>query len=162
MKKLFLTGILLSAFLIGCKSTTNTDTATTTSISPKANRLKGDWSLSHIIHNNKISVKPFDEGVGSKCFEGSVWKLIPNNFKGSYSLNTNNECPSTKQNISFYVTKTGEFMFKKIQEGTKMKQNTVGYSLRLENQTDISFDLVQEVPFDGKIEKITYKFEKLN
>lgn len=51
-------------------------------------------------------------------------------------------------------------MFKKIQDGTKAKQNTAGYTLNVINMTTDQFSLEQNVPFDGTTVRVVYNFER--
>lgn len=158
MKSLLLTGIIGVALLSSCAGTQNA------SVKQEQRKefmsLKGDWQITSIDHDKGFSIKPFDEGVSSDCFVGSVWKLVPNNYTGSYTLNGGGDCPSFSQPIKFEVVNGTEFKFKKVYEGTKAKSNVVGYSLYLVNQTDNSFTLQQNVPFEGDVVKVNYNFQK--
>lgn len=155
MKNFLLAGIFGSALMISC-STAKTAQANRAEFM----KLKGEWTLTNISYNSNYKVKPFDEGADAKCFEGSVWKLVPNNYTGSYTLNGGGDCPAVVQPIKFEVSNGNEFKFKKIAEGTKAKQNISGYSLYLIGQTDTSFALEQNIPSNGENVKIVYNFTK--
>lgn len=156
MKKLALVGILVLLATTSCNSVKKAETAQ----NDRAEylKLKGEWQISSVNHNQNLKVKPFDEGADSQCFVGSVWRLIPNNYTGSYSLNGGGDCPSVTRPIKFEVKNGNTFLFKKIADGTKAKQNEAGYSMTLVNQTSESFTLQQSVPFEGEIVNVTYNF----
>ena len=125
--------------------------------------MKGKWQISYIIYDDKkFKIKPFDEGIDIKCFEKSIWKLVPNNDSGSYTVIGDDNCPSITQNIIFEITKNKEFRFKKLIQNVKAKNIIDGYVLQLENYQENSFTLVQNIPFEGEILKIYYNFEKLS
>ncbi|MBK1895535.1 lipocalin-like domain-containing protein [Chryseobacterium paridis] len=159
MKKLLLAGMLgTSLFAVSCSSVKNAQT----SQNQKSDflKIKGDWEIVSIDYDKGFKIKPFDEGADAQCFVGSHWRLIPNNYTGSYSLNGGGSCPSITQPIKFEVKGGNTFMFKKIAEGTKAKQNTVGYSLNLINQSTDQFSLEQNVPFDGSTVRVVYNFQR--
>lgn len=152
MKNLLLAGILGAAFTVSCS----------TAKTAQANRaeflkLKGNWELSSVDYDKNYKVKPFDEGADAQCWIGSQWKLVPNNWTGSYSINGGESCPTVTQPIKFEVVNGTQFQFKKIADGTKAKQNTVGYTLNLVSQTDNSFSLEDNV---GGV-RIVYNFQKI-
>ena len=121
-------------------------------------KLKGNWEIASVDYDKNFKVKPFDEGADAQCFVGSQWKLIPNNWTGSYTLNGGGECPSVIQPIKFEVVNGNEFKFKKLLEGSKAKAVTVGYSLNLVSQTADGFSLEQNIPSDGENVRIVYNF----
>lgn len=125
-------------------------------------KLKGDWQITRVEYSKSFKVKPFNEGADAQCFVGSIWKLVPNNWTGSYTLNGENGCPSVTQPIKFEVVNGNQFQFKKIYAGEKAKQNTAGYVLGFSNQTDQSFTLTQDIPFGGEYVKVYYQFQKIN
>jgi len=112
-------------------------------------------------YDKKFKLKPFHENVDVQCFVGGTWKLIPNNYSGSYSLNGKGDCPMVRQAIKFEVTKNKEFRFKKLQDNVKAKKITEGYVLQLENQQKDSFTLTQSVPFEGEVIKVYYQFQRV-
>ena len=98
MKNILLTGILGAAISISCS----------TAKTAQANRaeflqLKGDWQITSIDYDKNYNVRPFDEGADAQCFVGSHWRLIPNNWSGSYTLDGGGACPSVIQPIKFEV-----------------------------------------------------------
>lgn len=123
-------------------------------------KLKGDWEITNINYDKNFKVKPFDEGADAQCFVGSHWRLIPNNWTGSYTMNGGGACPSVIQPIKFEVVNGNEFKFKKLLEGSKAKAVTVGYSLNLIGQTTDSFTLEQNVPSGDQNVRIVYTFTR--
>lgn len=51
---------------------------------------------------------------------------------------------------------------KKLQADVKAKNVIEGYILRLENHQQDSFTLVQDVPFEGQILKVSYQFKRIS
>ena len=153
MKNLLLAGILGAAISVSCSTAK-------TAQSNKAEflKLKGNWEIASVDYDKNFKVKPFDEGADAQCFVGSQWKLIPNNWTGSYTLNGGGACPSVIQQIKFEVVNGNEFKFKKLLEGSKAKAVTVGYSLNLVSQTADGFSLEQNIPSDGENVRIVYNF----
>ena len=155
MKNLLLTGILGAGILASCS----------TAKTAQANRaeflkLKGDWEITSVDYDKAYRVKPFDEGADAQCFVGSHWRLIPNNYSGSYVLNGGGSCPSVTQPIKFEVVNGNEFKFKKLLEGSKAKAVVSGYSLQLENQSTDQFSLVQNIPSNGENVRVVYNFQR--
>lgn len=153
MKNLLLAGILGAAISVSCSTAK-------TAQSNKAEflKLKGNWEIASVDYDKNFKVKPFDEGADAQCFVGSQWKLIPNNWTGSYTLNGGGACPSVIQPIKFEVVNGNEFKFKKLLAGSKAKAVTMGYSLNLVNQTADGFSLEQNIPSDGENVRIVYNF----
>ena len=153
MKNLLLAGILGAAISVSCSTAK-------TAQSNKAEflKLKGNWEIASVDYDKNFKVKPFDEGADAQCFVGSQWKLIPNNWTGSYTLNGGGACPSVIQPIKFEIVNGNEFKFKKLLEGSKAKAVTVGYSLNLVSQTADGFSLEQNIPSDGENVRIVYNF----
>ncbi|UKB85131.1 lipocalin family protein [Chryseobacterium sp. MEBOG06] len=159
MKKLLLAGMLgTSLFAVSCSSANKA----ATSQNQRADflKMKGDWQIVSVDYDKGFKIKPFDEGADAQCFVGSHWRLIPNNWTGAYTLNGGGNCPAFTQPIKFEVKDGNTFMFKKIADGTKAKQNTAGYTLTLINQTTDQFSLQQDVPFEGGNVKVVYNFQR--
>lgn len=121
--------------------------------------LKGNWTISSVTYpgSDYIKVTSFDV-ADSKCFVGSSWSFISNNNKGTMSL-TDASCPSFSSPIVWTITKAGTFNFK-ITEGEKAKRVTEGYTLAIRNQTESSFQLVDNVSVGGKNVEVVYNFSK--
>ncbi len=157
MKNIILAGIFGTAVLASCSTA-----KTAQSNRAEFLKLKGDWQITSVDYDKNYSVKPFDEGADAQCFVGSQWKLVPNNYTGSYTVIGGGSCPSIVQPIKFEVVNGSEFKFKKIVDGTKAKQNISGYSLRLVNQSDSSFSLEQNIPTPSETVRVVYNFTKVN
>lgn len=155
MKNLLLAGILGSAITLSCSTA-----KTAQSNRAEFLKLKGDWEITSVNYDKNYTVKPFDEGANAQCFVGSHWRLIPNNWSGSYTLNGGGACPSVIQPIKFEVVNGNEFKFKKLLEGSKAKSVIEGYSLNLISQTEDNFSLEQNVPSAGENVRIVYNFAR--
>ena len=149
MKKLLFFGVLLLTIMTSCSSL---DTKSQVGI-------KGNWTIGSVTYPNSqyIKVTSFDI-ADSQCFVGSSWNFISNNNKGSMTL-TNSSCPAFSSPIVWTVTKAGDFTLK-ITEGDKAKRVTQGYFLKLRNQTETSFELVDNVAVGGKNTEVVYHFQK--
>jgi len=124
--------------------------------------LKGNWVISSVTYpgSEYIKVTSFDI-ADSKCLEGSSWNFISNNNKGSLTLNSMGAgCPSFSSPIVWTVTKEGTFNLK-ITDGQKAKRVTEGYMLTMQNQTETSFQLVDNIAVGGKTVAVTYNFSKI-
>jgi len=159
MKKILFAG-LIALFAISCSSVKQAETAQTTRA--EVLKLKGDWQIASVNYEKGYKIKPFDEGADAQCFVGSQWKLIPNNYTGSYTINGGDSCPTVTQPIKFEITKDNEFKFKKVNADVKAKTVVAGYILQFEKQDTNSFTLVQNVPFEGNILKVYYNFVRIN
>jgi hypothetical protein len=158
MKNLLLAGIVGVIMSVSCSTVKTAKTAQSDRV--EFLKLKGDWEVTSVDYDKNFKVKPFDEGADAKCFVGSHWRLIPNNYSGSYTLSGGGACPSVIQPIKFEVVNGTEFKFKKLLEGSKAKAVTVGYSLNLISQTTDSFSLEQNVPSGSDNVRIVYNFAR--
>lgn len=122
--------------------------------------LKGNWTISNVSYpgSDYIKVTSFDV-ADSKCFVGSSWSFVSNNNKGTMNV-SGADCPSFSSPIVWTVTKAGTFNFK-ITEGEKAKRVTEGYTLTIRNQTESSFQLVDNVSVGGKNVEVVYSFTKV-
>ncbi len=125
-------------------------------------KLKGNWEITSVNYDKEYRVKPFDEGADAQCWVGSQWKLVPNNWTGTYSINGGGDCPTVTQPIKFEVLNGSQFQFKKIADGTKAKQNLAGYTLNLISQTEDQFSLEQNIPSGGENVRVVYNFQKVS
>lgn len=160
MKKVLLAGITSAMLSVSCSTLSRGAEAQKKRVD--FNQLKGDWQLSSVDYDKSFKIKPFDEGIDISCFIGSQWKLVPNNNKGSYTINGMGDCPSVVQSIVFDVLNDKTFQFKKIAEGTKAKHNTFGYQLTLVEQNQNHFMLQQNILFERKTIPVTYHFNKIS
>ncbi|MBN9313482.1 MAG: hypothetical protein BGO40_05530 [Chryseobacterium sp. 39-10] len=155
MKNVLWVGIMGAALAVSCSTA-----KTAQQNKSEFLKLKGDWEIASVDYDKNYKIKPFDEGADIQCFVGSYWRLIPNNWTGSYTLNGGGACPSVIMPIKFEVVNGNEFKFKKIMEGTKAKAVTAGYSLTLVNQSTDQFSLEQNIPSGGDNVKVVYHFER--
>lgn len=124
--------------------------------------IKGNWTISSVTYpgSDYIKVTSFDV-ADSQCFVGSSWNFISNNNKGTMTINSSaSGCPSFSSPIVWTSTKEGNFTLK-ITEGEKAKRVTQGYVLKLQNQTESSFELVDNVTVGGKTVAVVYQFSKI-
>lgn len=167
-KNLFLVLIAIAIFSCKSKSTATSSTENKEPItSTKLDRssqvgIKGNWKITKVTFSGSdvFKVNSF-QIADSKCFEGSTWTFISNNNKGTMSL-TKSNCPSFSSPIVWSINKDGLFVLKIVESGTKAKNVTEGYLLKVANQTENSFELIDNVNIAGKIKEVTYQFEKLN
>ena len=157
MKNILLAGIIGAAFTVSCSTA-----KTAQNNRAEFLKLKGTWEITSVNYDKNYKIKPFDEGADAQCWVGSQWKLVPNNFTGSYSINGGTNCPTVTQPIKFEVLSGSQFQFKKIADGTKAKQNISGYKLNLISQTESNFSVEQNVPSGGDNVKIVYNFQKVS
>lgn len=159
MKNLLLT-VLGTALIASCSATKNAKTSQNNRA--EFLKMKGDWKITSVEYDKNYKVKPFDEGADINCWIGSQWKLVPNNYTGSYSMTGDGACPTLSQPIKFEVMDGNKFQFKKIADGTKAKQNTSGYMMNILNQSENSFSLQQIVPSGGRDIQMVYNFERVS
>ena len=158
MKKIILISFL-SVLFLSCKST---NSATSTKIdSQSQTAIKGEWVISSVNYpgSEVIKVTSFDL-ADSKCFVGSKWKFVSMSNKGSLALNSPN-CTAYTTPITWFINKEGEFVLKILDEA-KAKTVKSGYVLRVANQTEKSFQLVDQINVAGKMTAVVYQFDKIN
>ncbi|WP_396194879.1 hypothetical protein [Flavobacterium sp.] len=158
MKKIIIMG-LLSVLFLSCKST---NSATNTKLdSQSQTAIKGEWVISSVNYpgSEVIKVTSFDL-ADSKCFIGSKWKFVSMSNKGSMALNSPS-CTVYSTPISWFINKEGEFVLKILDEA-KAKTIKSGYVLKVANQTEKSFQLVDQINVAGKMTAVVYQFDKIN
>lgn len=158
MRKLLLLS-MLTIFFVSCKSKSVTNTA----VDNKTERMmKGDWTITSVTYpgSEYIKVQSFNL-ADSQCFEGSTWKFISNNNKGTMAL-TKSDCTSFSSPISWFVNKDGQFVLKVLDAGEKAKKVRDGYILGMANQTENSFQLIDKINVGGKMTEVVYQFAKSN
>lgn len=155
MKKIIFLNLV--ALLFACKS----NPAVKIDAKP-GGQLKGTWNLSAVNYTGSdyIKVNSF-EVADSKCFVGSTWKFVSNNNTGEITLNQSS-CPAFTTKTTWYINKEGDLIMKFLNEGLKAKKVSQGYFLKVSNQTENSFELIDKLVVGGKASDIVYKFEKIN
>ncbi|MBF2707562.1 lipocalin family protein [Flavobacterium soyangense] len=163
MKKT-ITLVVVAILLFACKSTSGTSTPVTSTKLDKSSQvgIKGDWKITSVTYpgSDYIVVNSF-QIADSKCFVGSTWHFISNNNKGNMAL-TKAGCPAFSSPIVWSINKEGIFVLKIVEAGTKSKKVTQGYLLRVANQTETSFQLVDTINVGGQNKEVTYQFIKTN
>jgi len=158
MKKTFYI-FLLVATIFGCKSTTS---VFGTKLDNKIERmLKGNFTITSVNFpgDNYLKVNSFYI-ADSKCFIGSNWSFVSNNNKGEMALNNpDTSCTEFSSPITWYINKEGNFVLKIIND-YKAKEVNNGFVLNIQNVTETSFDLVDQINVGGQSKNITYSFQK--
>lgn len=161
--------LMVALVFFACKSASNTASQPVKS-EPVANTkldkssqvtIKGDWVIKSVVYpgSDYIKVNSF-QIADSKCFIGSTWHFISNNNKGNMSL-TKSDCPAFSSPIVWSINKDGVFVLKIVEAGVKSKTVTQGYLLRVANQTETSFQLIDTINVGGQNKEVTYQFEKI-
>lgn len=149
MKKIILI-FAFAAILTSCKSALDTKSQ---------GGIKGNWIITNVSYSGSDVIKVNSFNIAeAKCFESSQWKFVPNNNTGTMQL-TKAGCPAFSSPIVWTITKSGDFTLK-ITEGDKAKNVSQGYFLKVRNQTETSFQLVDNVNVGGKNTEIVYQFVK--
>lgn len=158
MKKMILMS-LVSILIFSCKSSNSVTSLKTDTKSEVS--IKGNWQIVSVNYpgSDVIKVTSFDL-ADSKCFIGSTWKFISNNNKGTMTLNSP-KCTTYSTPITWYINKEGQFVMKILDEA-KAKTVKSGYILRVANQTETSFQLIDHINVGGSGADVVYQFEKLN
>lgn len=157
MKKSILL-LMLVSFVIGCKPKQNITNPQLDINSQIA--VKGNWAVESVTYpgSEYIKVTSFDI-ADTKCFVGSTWRFISNNNKGEMALN-NASCTAFTSPITWFINRDGDFVLK-ITNGAKSKTVTDGYILKVANQTENSFQLIDKVNVGGKMVDVVYNFKKI-
>ncbi len=158
MRKLILLGVF-ALLILGCKSKSATETKLdrTSQVA-----MKGNWVVSSVTYpgSEYIKVNSF-QLADSQCFVGSTWKFISNNNKGDMAL-TKSGCVSFSSPIRWFVNRDGQFVLKVLDAGEKAKKVRDGYVLKISNQTESAFQLIDKIDVGGKITDVVYQFQKVN
>ena len=152
--------IVMSVFALACKPK---QTVTNTKLDNKSERLiKGDWQVSSVnyVGSEVFKVTSFNI-ADAKCFEGSQWSFVSNNNTGEMVLNNAN-CIAYKSRITWFINKEGNFVIKFLNEGVKAKHTVGGYVLRVANQTENSFQLIDKASVGNNSADVVYQFDKIN
>lgn len=124
--------------------------------------IKGNWEITKVSYPGSEYIKVNSFGIAdSKCFVGSTWNFISNNNKGSMKL-TASGCPAFESSIVWSINSEGVFVLKILDPGVKSKTVTQGYLLKVANQNESSFQLIDKITVGGQNKEVTYQFEKLN
>ena len=152
--------IVMSVFALACKPK---QTITNTKLDNKSERLiKGDWRVSSVsyVGSDVFKVTSFNI-ADAKCFEGSQWSFVSNNNTGEMALDKAN-CVTYGSRITWFINKDGNFVMKFLNEGVKAKHTAGGYVLRVANQTETSFQLIDRAAVGNNTAEVVYQFDKIN
>jgi len=152
----------IAVLLLSCKTKSAVETTTSKTDGKVQSELKGNWKITGVTYpgSGYIKVNSF-QIVVSKCFIGRSWQFVPNNNKGTMSLN-HSDCPAFNSSIVWSINKEGVFTLKFIESGVKSKSVNQGYMMKIANQTPASFQLIDQINVGGQAKEITYQFEKVN
>lgn len=156
MKKLIYL-LVVMAFVASCKSNPATKLDMKSEV-----MLKGDWKITSVAYPGSDYFKVTSFNIAdAQCFVDSRWKFVSNNNKGEMAL-ANSKCISYGSQITWFINKEGNIVMKFLSEGVKAKHTTSGYVLRVANQTERSFQLIDKVNVGGNTSEIVYQFERIN
>ncbi|HWS00151.1 MAG TPA: lipocalin family protein [Prolixibacteraceae bacterium] len=152
----------IAVLLVSCKTKSAVETTTSKTDGKVQSELKGNWKITGVTYpgSGYIKVNSF-QIADSKCFVGSSWQFVPNNNKGTMSLN-HADCPAFTSSIVWSINKEGVFTLKFIESGVKSKSVNQGFMMKIANQTPASFQLIDQINVGGQSKEITYQFEKVN
>jgi len=155
MKKIIFL-ILVTTFLVGCKSNPATKLDMKSEIA-----LKGNWTVTKVVYpgSDYIKVTSFDI-ADSQCFVGSQWKFVSNNNTGVMKLN-NSSCTSFDSKITWFINKEGNLVMKFLSEGINAKHTLSGYVLKVANSTPNSFQLIDRISVGNKPTEVVYQFSRM-
>ncbi|WP_298224537.1 lipocalin family protein [Flavobacterium sp.] len=156
MKKLILLSFMALA-IASCK----TSSATSTKIDSKSQvAIRGNWTLTSVTYPSSDFIKVTSFGLAdSKCFEGSTWKFVANNNSGEMAL-TKSDCAAFSSQIKWFINKEGEFILKVLNAGEKAKKVRNGYVLKVNVQSENSFQLIDKINVGNKPTDVVYQFQK--
>lgn len=120
-------------------------------------KIKGNWVLTEVSFPKGYKVTPFNI-ADSKCMVNSEWFFVANNNKGTVTINGNRNCAANNLNIVWTVGLDKSFNLKVLNAGEDASDKKEGYKLTIANQTETSFQLIDQSTEIG----IVYTFEKIN
>lgn len=71
-------------------------------------------------------------------------------------------CPAFSSPIVWSINNEGMFVLKIVEAGVKSKTVQAGYLLKVANQTETSFELIDAIDIAGQQKNIVYYFRKTN
>ena len=159
MKRIFLMTALFFTTLIVLQSCS--PKTTNGAVALKKGNVTGNWVLNNITFDGipEIAVKSFLGENSYKCFVGSTWNFVSNNNKGDVTLSKSG-CANFTSPITWYVNTEGNFVMKVLNADEKAKKVLTGYILKVANQTENSFQLVDRINVGGTLTDVVYQFIK--
>ncbi len=150
MKKIFIL-CLLTIFVVSCKPTIDTKSQV---------GLKGNWKITNVSYPGSEYFKATSFQIAdSKCFIGNTWSFVSNNNKGTMALT---QCTDFQSDIVWSITPEKEFTLKFIGEDAKARKVTQGYRMRVANQSENSFQLIDKITVGSNTADIVYQFQRTN
>ncbi|MGJ8666022.1 MAG: lipocalin family protein [Patiriisocius sp.] len=127
--------------------------------------IKGQWLLNSITYDQSgtYNMTVFND-TSKECFEGSLWRFIPNNNTGTYSIG-GDTCPNGDRNFIFTIQEVDadsgyyDFLLKPTNEKGKSETN-VGFRVRLTQLSESNMQWEQNVMVDGKPFAFKMNFSK--
>lgn len=127
---------------------------------------KGEWTLESVSFPDSsgfFDVDLFDV-ADVNCFENSMWKFIPNNSSGDFTLD-GSTCSKTQNQFTWYVDpETAENTYPevlmKITTGHKAKNVNTGSRIRILSLVEDEMIWEQITMFEGKEITIEMQFSK--
>lgn len=161
MKKI--TILLFSVLLTACSTSSKVAKPRETRVANKS--IKGEWTLSSITYNQtgKFDITLLND-TSKECFEGSHWKFVPNNFRGTYTI-TQNGCATGERYFIFVVQQINkesgyyDFLLKPTDENYKSETNQ-GVRLNLAYLSEERMTWQQTLQVEGKPFIISMEFTK--
>ena len=158
MKKIMLLTVL-AIFAFSC--------GTPKTVQESRKVIKGYWSLDNISYGSSgtFNVTIFND-TSTECLEGSMWRFIPNNHTGNYTIENSN-CPTGQRDFIFTIQEMDpsgglyDFLLKPTNAKGKSDDNS-GFRLSLTQLNESSMRWEQTVNLDGEPFKINMNFSKIN
>lgn len=128
--------------------------------------MKGEWVLNSVTHNESGIFKIVllnDESLD--CFEGSLWRFIPNNNTGVYTIDSA-DCVVGDRNFIFTIDEVDaasgyyDFLLKPTDERGKSETGQ-GFRMRLTQLSESSMTWQQNLTVDGEPFRLNLNFTKL-
>lgn len=150
--------------IISCKPT-GTIASSTAGTRAAGKVIKGEWTLNTVTYSEKGKYNiTLLSDTSKECFEGSNWKFVPNNYRGTYTISKSG-CASGDRYFIFSVQEvdkaTGyyDFLLKPTNEKYKSETNQ-GVRLRLAYLSENQMRWEQTVQVEGKPFVISMNFIK--
>lgn len=128
---------------------------------------KGDWVLESVTFPDSsgfFDVELF-EVADISCFQNSIWKFVPNNSTGEFTLD-GDSCAKTKNRLTWYVDSetaknTYPEVLMKVTTGQKAKDVSQGTRIRIKSLLENEMVWEQKTKFNNKEIKVEMTFTKI-
>lgn len=128
---------------------------------------KGDWVLESVTFPDSsgfFDVELF-EVADISCFQNSIWKFVPNNSTGEFTLD-GDSCAKTKNRLTWYVDSetaknTYPEVLMKVTTGQKAKDVSRGTRIRIKSLLENEMVWEQKTKFNNKEIKVEMTFTKI-